>query len=443
MADVGGKYKTYAEYKDSGVEWLGLVPLHWEVKRLKHMAQIQNGQDYKAVEAVSGYPVLGSGGQFTFATEFLYDKESVLLGRKGTIDKPLYIKEPFWTVDTMYYTKINSDVPAKYLHYLALTIQFDRYSTNTALPSMTQEHLGNYAFGVPPEEVERSQIANFLDHETAKIDTLIEEQKTLIRLLQEKRQAVISHAVTKGLNPDAPMKDSGVEWLGEVPEHWSVCRLKNTVEIAGRIGFRGYNAEDIVDEGEGAVVLGPSNINGRGFSLEKQAFLSWEKYYESPEIMVEDGDILLAKTSWSFGKVAVIPKADTPMTINPQMVLLKRAKIDSRYLSYFLGTDALQACIFNYNTGSYMPTMTQENISNLPIFAPPKNEVSAIVQYLEEQVQVIDALIDEQHIFSKYLQERRAALISATVTGKIDVRDWTPTAHPQQKHPEAPHEQTA
>ena len=219
------KYKAYPEYKDSGVEWLGLVPESWTVCRLKNLATIKNGQDYKSVQTDDGYPVMGSGGQFTFASKFMYDKPSVLLGRKGTIDKPLYINEPFWTVDTMYYTELNEGFDAKYLHYLALTIQFSRYSTNTALPSMTQEHLSNYKFSVPKAESERKKITEFLDLETAKIDNLIEKQQQLIELLKEKRQAVISHAVTKGLNPDVPMKDSGVEWLGEVPEHWEVSKF--------------------------------------------------------------------------------------------------------------------------------------------------------------------------------------------------------------------------
>ncbi|HKK33737.1 MAG TPA: restriction endonuclease subunit S, partial [Desulfomicrobiaceae bacterium] len=112
-----GRYRAYPEYKDSGVEWLGKIPTAWVLSRLKYMAHIKNGQDYKTVETNTGYPVLGSGGQFTFASTFLYDKESVLLGRKGTIDKPLYIDEPFWTVDTMYYTEIDNEIPPKFLYY--------------------------------------------------------------------------------------------------------------------------------------------------------------------------------------------------------------------------------------------------------------------------------------------------------------------------------------
>jgi type I restriction enzyme S subunit len=182
--------------KDSGVEWLGEVPEHWVIYRLKILAKIKNGQDYKLVESERGYPVIGSGGQFSYSTNFLYNKESVLLGRKGTIDKPLYIKEPFWTVDTMYYTEVYESNHVKYIYYLALTIQFSRYSTNTALPSMTQENLGNYYFSVPKLKIEQTQIAAFLDHETAKIDTLIELQQQQIELLKERRTALISAAVT-------------------------------------------------------------------------------------------------------------------------------------------------------------------------------------------------------------------------------------------------------
>jgi len=182
--------------KDSGVEWLGEVPEHWVIYRLKILAKIKNGQDYKLVESERGYPVIGSGGQFSYSTNFLYNKESVLLGRKGTIDKPLYIKEPFWTVDTMYYTEVYESNHVKYIYYLALTIQFSRYSTNTALPSMTQENLGNYYLSVPKLKIEQTQIATFLDHETAKIDKLIDLQLLQIELLKERRTALISAAVT-------------------------------------------------------------------------------------------------------------------------------------------------------------------------------------------------------------------------------------------------------
>ncbi|MCN8942593.1 restriction endonuclease subunit S [Escherichia coli] len=182
--------------KDSGVEWLDEIPEHWRICKLKNLAKICNGQDYKLVQAETGYPVIGSGGQFAWANTFLYDKPSVLLGRKGTIDKPLYIDKAFWTVDTMYYTEVFDCIIEKYLYYLALTIQFNRYATNTALPSMTQEHLGNYSFSLSFNLSEQKLIINSIEKLLIKIDALTEKQLKQIELLKERRTALISAAVT-------------------------------------------------------------------------------------------------------------------------------------------------------------------------------------------------------------------------------------------------------
>mgnify|MGYP000550632301 CR=1 FL=1 len=137
-------------------------------------------------------------------------------------------------------------------------------------------------------------------------------------------------------------KDSGIEWLGLVPLDWGVTKLKYTVSIFGRIGFRGYTVNDIVDEGDGAIVLSPSNINDDQFTLEKKSYLSWDKYYESPEIMVSVGDVLMVKTGSTFGKSTIVNTVDEPMTINPQMALMKGSKLDSRFLSYLLNIQGKQ-----------------------------------------------------------------------------------------------------
>ncbi|MDQ7057585.1 MAG: restriction endonuclease subunit S [Ghiorsea sp.] len=186
-----------APMRDSGVEWLGEVPEHWVERPLKFMAQIKNGRDYKHVEVNEGegYPVIGSGGEFTRASDFLFNGSSVLLGRKGTIDKPLYIEGAFWTVDTMYYTDIAKNTLPKYLYYCALTIPFDFYSTNTALPSMTQGDLGNHLLLYPPFEEQR-EIVCFIEERTAQIDKLISKAEQAIELIKERRTALISAAVT-------------------------------------------------------------------------------------------------------------------------------------------------------------------------------------------------------------------------------------------------------
>ncbi len=181
--------------KDSGVDWLGFVPEHWFVKKIKFHCRIKNGVDYKHVEVEDGYPVYGSGGQFTYASSYLHDGEAVLLGRKGTIDKPLYVNEKFWTVDTMFYCLCDKNVVAKYIYYCATTIPFSFYSTATALPSMTQSDLLNHFFALPDKN-EQKRIVNYLEVELSHIEEGIEAQSEQIKRLKEYKETMINNAVT-------------------------------------------------------------------------------------------------------------------------------------------------------------------------------------------------------------------------------------------------------
>ncbi|MCI1015986.1 type I restriction endonuclease subunit S [Herbaspirillum sp. C7C2] len=148
---------TYQNYKDGSLTSVNRIPAHWSIRPLKRMLEIQNGADHKDVESTEGFPVIGSGGPFTFATDFLYDGESVLLGRKGTIDKPLYVNGKFWTVDTMYWSKILPGTVGRFAYYTCLVIPFDYYSTSTALPSMTKGILGAHLVASPPLRQWRAQ----------------------------------------------------------------------------------------------------------------------------------------------------------------------------------------------------------------------------------------------------------------------------------------------
>lgn len=185
----------YPKYKDSGVKWLGKVPEAWEVKKIKYLCSIHNGSDHKEIETTVGYPVIGSGGQFSYASKFVYDKESVLFGRKGTIDKPIYINEPFWTVDTMFYSKIYNNVLPKFLYFIATTIPYDYYSTKTALPSMTQTILGNHKTTLPSMEIQKA-IINYVERECAIFNKTIDKAKHEIVLLKEYRTRLTADVVT-------------------------------------------------------------------------------------------------------------------------------------------------------------------------------------------------------------------------------------------------------
>ena len=182
--------------KDSGIEWLGEIPEHWEVAKFKYFAKIKNGKDQKNVLKEDGlYPVLGTGGEFGRASEFLYDKPSVLLGRKGTIDKPQFIEEPFWTVDTLFYTEIQEDVIPKYLFFLSTIIPFNLLQESSAVPSMTQDKLHN-VFLTKPIKEEQNKIVKHIENEMDKMDLLISKANESIQKLKEYRQSLISEAVT-------------------------------------------------------------------------------------------------------------------------------------------------------------------------------------------------------------------------------------------------------
>ncbi|MFT7431497.1 MAG: type I restriction enzyme S subunit [Colwellia sp.] len=419
-----GKYVAYPEYKDSGIEWLGNIPSTWKLCRLKFMAKIKNGQDYKAIQVDEGYPVMGSGGQFTYASKYMYNKESVLLGRKGTIDKPLYINEPFWSVDTMYYTEINKDIHAKYLYYLALTIQFDRYSTNTALPSMTQEHLGNFPFAIPDREEDREQIANFLDHETAKIDSLIEKQQQLIKLLKEKRQAVTSHAVTKGLNPDAVMKDSGVEWLGEVPEHWAVAQLKfNTLQMqTGPFGSQ-LHAEDYVIGG--VPLINPAHMIEGNLSPDPKVTVDDETQERLKRHKLSEGEIIFARRG-ELGRCAIVTKEQNGWLCGTGSLKAKlNKKLIPEYAYLLITSDGVVSELSLESKGSTMDNLNTETLGRVRMPVPPKYEQNKILEYVENISGKYKHLINSAVIAINLIQERRTALISAAVTGKIDVRNWS------------------
>jgi type I restriction enzyme S subunit len=186
------------EMKDTGLSFVSRVPAHWDMLRLKFMATIKNGVDYKHVEVESyedGYPVYGSGGMFRKANEYLYDGESVLFGRKGTIDKPLFVHGKFWTVDTMFYSVLNSSVLPRYMYYFSLGMEFNYLATQTALPSITQQDLSNYFVCSPPRD-EQQEIALYLDRETQKIDEMIElNEKAIVKLL-EYRSSLITHVLS-------------------------------------------------------------------------------------------------------------------------------------------------------------------------------------------------------------------------------------------------------
>ena len=215
-------------------------------------------------------------------------------------------------------------------------------------------------------------------------------------------------------------KDSGVEWIGEIPKHWESYKLKRTVNIFGRIGFRGYTIEDIVLEGEGSITLSPSNIFEGKITYENRTYLSWDKYYESPEIQIFNKDILFVKTGSTIGKVAIVENMPEPMTINPQLVVLKKINCCAEFLTYLMNSDFYQFQVMGFRFGGSTPAMTQESLGKTQIVLPPVDEQESIARFLDRKTSQIDALIAKKTALLEKLDEKRTALISHAVTKGLD-----------------------
>ncbi|MFP5082147.1 restriction endonuclease subunit S [Pedobacter sp. JCM 36344] len=417
--------KRYDKYKDSGVEGIGEIPLEWKVSRIKFIAKICGGQDQKDIIDESGiYPIFGTGGEFGKTNQYLHKGPSVLLGRKGTIDKPRYVDTPFWSVDTVFYTDIFKVTNPRFFFYLCTTINFELYKYGSAIPSMSRETLNNIAFPLPKTLKEQYQIAKYLDQKATKIDKLINDKHKLIELLNEEQATMISQAVTKGLNPNVPMKDSGVEWLGEVPEHWQLSKIKFICKIIGRIGFRGYTVQDLVKEGEGAISLSPSNIKNHILDISSDCtYLSWVKYEESPEIKVYEEDILVVKTGSTIGKIAIVPKKQPRMTLNPQLIVLKEIKMVPKFLYHIMTSTYFQSYFKIYTAGGSTPAISQEKINNLEIIFPDLEEQEKIVKEVDISIRRFHEITGKLNQEIGLLKEYKMALISEVVTGKVDVRE--------------------
>ena len=210
-------------------------------------------------------------------------------------------------------------------------------------------------------------------------------------------------------------KDSGVEWIGEVPSHWEIIRMKYTCDFNGRIGFRGYSQADLVSEGEGAITLSPTNMNDIYVDYNKCSYLSWEKYYESPEIMVKQGDVLLVKTA-SVGKCSFVNTIPMECTVNPQILVLKKHRQNPMFLTYLFQIPIGQTYIDLYKAGSTIYTLSEDKIGNFRFVFPNKKEQDIIVSYLDSKCGEVDKVISTQEKRIALLQELKQSIITHAVT---------------------------
>ena len=426
---------AYAEYKDSGVEWLGDVPKHWDLKKLKFLCKVQTG-DKDTINAVENgeYPFFVRSQTIERINSFTYDCEAVLTAGDGVgVGKVFhYVCGKFDFHQRVYmmnhFKHISGQFFFLYLSELFAKVALDGGAKST-VDSLRMPLFLNFIFSVPPLP-EQTTIARFLDYETAKIDALIAEQQRLIELLKEKRQAVISHAVTKGLDPNAPMKDSGVAWLGDVPEHWVVTKIKNACYINdGNHGEEYPTADDFTESEEGVPFIRAGNIKNMKIDGNEMLYIKKSKNDSMRKGRLKEGDVLFTNRG-EIGKVATVSREFSGSNLNSQIAYLRASNnvLDGEFLAYFLGSDTI-FCSFDSNSaGSVLTQFPIKDIERLPLVLPSVNEQIQVSKFLDQQTTKIDELISHAHQGIDLLKERRSALISAAVTGKIDVRGWQPPA---------------
>ncbi|RJG04643.1 restriction endonuclease subunit S [Noviherbaspirillum cavernae] len=452
------KYRPYEEYKDLGVEWLNRIPKHWNLKKLKFQASVfPSNVDKKSKEGeipvrLCNYTDVYYSERITSSIEFMsatatpeqIEKFSLKAGdtliTKDSEDPndiaiPSYVPEDIEGVICGYHLAIVRPHIEGNGRYIKRVFESDYAKAyfSTRANGLTRYGLGTYAlsnvFYPSPPVDEAQSITNFLDHETAKIDTLIEKQQQLIKLLKEKRQAVISHTVTKGLNRDVPMRNSGVEWLGEMPEHWKVSRIKNA---ASKIVDGPHFSPSYVDDGY--MFISARNIKVDGWSLSDAKFICERDFLEfNKRIRPEKGDVLLTKGGTTG--IARAVDLDFPFQVWVHVAVLKtiRTKVTPFFVAYALnGT----ACYEQSQLSTYGATNNDlglSRIANIVFAMPPLEEQKEIHEYLDDECKKFDALIAKCLESINLMQERRTALISAAVTGKIDVRDWQAPSHTTHK----------
>ena len=443
------------EYKDSGVEWLGEVPAHWEVAPVRAFVEERTAKNASGGEE-NYLSLMANVGVIPYAEKGdVGNKKPDDLSKCKRVDiGDLVINSMNYGIGSYGLSGLKGvcspvyivlrPVEEKVLPRYALRI-FENKEFQKLAQSFGQgilahrsaigwDDLKNIKVPLPGAD-EQAQLSDFLDHETARIDALVAEQQRLIDLLKEKRQAVISHAVTKGLDPDVTMKDSGVEWLGKVPAHWVVGPLRWYATIQGGVAKgKGYSDDTptvdlpylrVANVQDGHVDL--SSVNTVTVALSEV-----ERYRLHPgDVLMNEGgdnDKLGRGTVWE-GEIADCLHQNHVFAIRPNDHLLPH------WLSMFTGSKAARSYFYLYSKQSTnLASVSSSNVMSCPIPLPPREEQRQVLNFLGRETARIENLILEGEKAISFLQERRSALISAAVTGKIDVRGWQ--ADQQSEQPE-------
>lgn len=426
--------ERYQEYKDSGEQWLGKIPSHWEMKRLgsyfnERKSKVSD-KDYAPLSVTKKgiLPQLenvaksndSDNRKQVCAGDFVINSRSdrkgssgvsLLEGSASLINIVLQPRKSIYSPFCNYLLKSNAFIEEYYRNGRGIvadlwTTRYDEMkSIKLAMPSLS----------------EQTAMVAYLDRITAQIDKAIAQQQRMIDLLNERKQIIIQHAVTKGLDPNAEMVDSGVEWIGTIPKHWETIRLNYCSWIRARLGWKGLKADEYVSNGY--PFLSAFNIVNNKMSWEKLNYINKFRFDESPEIKLQEGDILLVKDGAGIGKCARVDNLPYgEATANGSLAFITpNDKVFYKYLHYFIVSDSFGKYKELLITGMGVPHLTQGEIKKMRIPVPPIKEQVEISKYLDHHIDQIDDSIKivEQRII--LLRERKQIIINEVVTGKVKV----------------------
>jgi len=437
------KYSKYPSYRDSGVEWLGEIPEHW--KAFPARSIVSNLMDKNETAKDQRYlSLMANIGVIKYE-----DKGDVGNKKPDDLSKCKIVKKGNLVINSMNYS-IGSYGMSSYDGvcspvYVVLDINKDKLHPAFGLRLFEnkayQRYVASFGNGIlahrsaigwdeikgsymplPPLQ-EQQTIANYLDIATAKIDILIEKQTKLIELLREKRQAVISTAVTRGLDSTVAMKDSGVEWLGEIPEGWMMSKLKYDSYIKARIGWHGMTSDELFEHGDAYAVTG-SDFLGNNVNWKDCRKCTLERYEQDKFIQLKDDDLLVTKDG-TIGKIIKVNKLPSIATLNGGIFVIRplQSRYDTNYYYWLLISTVFKGFVSYYKTGSTISHLYQDTFCQMPYSLPSIEEQRTIATYLENKTSKIDTLVTKATKAIDLLKEKRTALISSAVTGKIDVRE--------------------
>jgi len=416
------RFKPYPAYKDSGVEWLGEIPAHWEALKLKRVCTFAYGDSLASDSRLDGdIDVYGSNGAVGTHERANTLAPCLVVGRKGSFGKVNFSARPVFAIDTTFFVDSRyTRADMRWLYYALSDARLDSATKDSAIPGLDREDAYAKDLCLPPEPEQRA-IAAFLDRETAKIDALVAKKERLIALLQEKRTAIITRAVTKGLDPTVPMKDSGVEWLGEIPAHWEVNRTKFAARLrSGHTPSRQHPEywQDCTIPWFGLADVWQIREGQIEYVYETAEKISELGLANSAARLLPKGTVILSRTaSVGFSAILGVDMATTQDFVN----WVCGPTLRPEYLLYVFRS--MEHEFRRLTMGSTHQTIYMPDVGGFSTPIPPVSEQDQIVAVIRKETARIDALVAKVREAIERLKELRTALISAAVTGKIDVRE--------------------